>query len=72
MDEERYRAVFSQLHSSIREEDLIMENKRHFNGKKRIGTLVLAAALALAISCALYANGGFTVFNCFVIHITFS
>ena len=54
-DAQRYRAVFSQLHSSIREEELIMKleqteaKARKSAGKRRMKAALLAAALAAAL-----------------------
>ena len=57
MEKNEYRDMFSRLHTSIDEEELIMHQKR--NGKPRIAALLLAAVLvlALAISAAAIYRG---------------
>ncbi|MBR1659620.1 MAG: hypothetical protein IJ705_04825, partial [Oscillospiraceae bacterium] len=60
MDEENYREVFSQLHSSVREEEIIMKEKR----KKlpKAAAVLLAAAMVLTLSfTALAASGVFSL-----------
>ena len=48
MGKEEYREMFSRLHTSIDEEEVIMHPKRH--GKPRAAALVLAAVLVLALA----------------------
>ena len=48
METKDYRDMFSKLHTSINEEDIIMHRKQ--NGKPRAFALLLAAALALALA----------------------
>ena len=48
MEKDEYRAMFSRLHTSIDEEELIMHQKR--NGKPRVAALLLAAVLILALA----------------------
>ena len=48
MGKNEYRDMFSKLHTSINEEDIIMHQKR--NRKPRVAALLLAAALVLALA----------------------
>ena len=48
MGKEEYREMFSRLHTSIDEEEVIMNEKRQ--GKPRMAALVLAAVLVLALA----------------------
>ena len=48
MDEERYREMFSQLHSSVHEEDIFMTEKRA--KRPRMAAILLAAAMVLALA----------------------
>lgn len=57
MEKNEYREMFSKLHTSIREEDIIMHQKR--NGRPRAAALLVAAALVLALAvgaAAIYRN----------------
>ena len=56
MDEERYREMFSQLHSSVHEEDIFMTEKR--TKRPRMAAILLAAALMLALSFTVLAAAG--------------
>ncbi len=48
MEKNEYRDMFSKLHTSINEEELIMHQNR--SGKPRVAALLLAAALMLALA----------------------
>ena len=58
MDEERYRELFSQLHSSVREEEIMMKVKEKTTGKPKLAAIVLAAAMVLALSVTALAAAG--------------
>ena len=57
MEKNEYRDMFSKLHTSINEEDIIMHQNR--NRKPRVAALLLAAALVMALAvggAAIYRN----------------
>lgn len=57
MEKKEYTEMFSRLHTSINEEDIIMQEKR--NRKPRVAALLLAAALVMALAvgaAAIYRN----------------
>lgn len=53
MDEQRYCELFSQLHTSVNEEEIVMKQGK--TRKAHIGVLMLAAALVLALAGGVYA-----------------
>lgn len=57
MEKKEYQEMFSRLHTSINEEDIIMHQNR--NRKPRVAALLLAAALVMALAvgaAAIYRN----------------
>ena len=59
MDEERYREMFSQLHSSVHEEDIFVKEKRM--RKPKMAAILLAAAMVLALAVGVAAAYSYRV-----------
>ena len=56
MDEERYCEMFSQLHTSVHEEEVFMKEKR--TRRPKLAAILLAAAMVLALSVTALAAAG--------------